>query len=193
MATISSWLLKMEAHCFNCNLFFQVISWLIFSRTLQAVLFCLTKQNKEESGDAGDWTRGLSHANERSTTELHPLNTHSGQGGFSDIFTWSHGKARWLSTKVWRHRPSRLPWGRECLSDHFWGNLCDGTCFFQRAGRKLLTGTYKDGWGLVVYLCWLHRKFVKKKKYWLESKSALSGVGFEPTPGRPDCDLNAAP
>ena len=24
---------------------------------------------------------------ERSTTELHPLNTHSGQGGFSDIFT----------------------------------------------------------------------------------------------------------
>ena len=62
MATISSWLLKMEAHCFNCNLFFQVISWLIFSRTLQAVLFCLTKQNKEESGDAGDWTRGLSHA-----------------------------------------------------------------------------------------------------------------------------------
>ena len=130
---------------------------------------------------------------ERSTTELHPLNTHSGQGGFSDIFTWSHGKARWLSTKVWRHRPSRLPWGRECLSDHFWGNLCDGTCFFQRAGRKLLTGTYKDGWGLVVYLCWLHRKFVKKKKYWLESKSALSGVGFEPTPGRPDCDLNAAP
>ena len=24
-------------------------------------------------------------------------------------------------------------------------------------------------------------------------QKAMSGVGFEPTPGEPDCDLNAAP
>ena len=26
-----------------------------------------------------------------------------------------------------------------------------------------------------------------------KTKKALSEVGFEPTPGEPDCDLNAAP
>ena len=26
-----------------------------------------------------------------------------------------------------------------------------------------------------------------------KKKKVLSEVGFEPTPGRPDCDLNAAP
>lgn len=32
-------------------------------------------------------------------------------------------------------------------------------------------------------------------KEWRKSrkKSCLSEVGFEPTPGEPDCDLNAAP
>ena len=29
--------------------------------------------------------------------------------------------------------------------------------------------------------------------YWNVSKNNLSEVGFEPTPGEPDCDLNAAP
>ena len=42
----------------------------------------------------------------------------------------------------------------------------------------------------------LMQVYVSFEDYWssvMRLENALSEVGFEPTPGEPDCDLNAAP
>ena len=48
------------------------------------------------------------------------------------------------------------------------------------------------------FVCWLKHPEAVKQVCWEvqereKKKKSMSGVGFEPTPTRVDCDLNAAP